>query len=142
MDRLVLTDDAFVENLVEAEEFVFFSFQKARDGNPGPAGDNIANFFRGNLLPNKFGLAAFFFGIDSGLSSFQFLFQGREASVLKFGDFIEVVAALCGFDFLSDLVDLGADFARGLDSTALGLPAGVEGIPFCFKISPLFFQSF
>ena len=142
MDRFVLPDDALVENLVEAEEFVFFPFQKARNGDAGPAGDDIADFLGGDFFANEFGLATFFFGIDSGLGSFQFLFEGRKATVLEFGDLIEVVAALGGFDFLSDLVDLGADFARGLNSTALGLPTGVEGIALRFEVCQLLFQSF
>ena len=76
MDRFVLPNYAFVENLVEAEEFVFFSFEQARNGYTGPAGNDIADFLGGDFFANEFGLATFFFGIDGSLGSFQFLLKG------------------------------------------------------------------
>jgi hypothetical protein len=141
LDRFVLPDYAFVEDLVETEELVFFSFEQPRNGDASPPRDDIADFLGGDFFANEFGLATFFFGIDGSLGGFQFLFEGGQATVLEFGDFIEVVAALGGFDFLSDLVYLCANLAGGLDPTPFRLPAGVEGIALGFEVCQLLFQS-
>jgi hypothetical protein len=118
------------------------SFSPSSKRETGPAGNDIADFLGGDFFANEFGLATFFFGIDGSLGGFQFLLESGQAAVLEFGDFIEVVAALGGFNFLSDLVDLCANFAGGLDSTPFRLPAGVEGIALRFEVCQLLFQGF
>ena len=142
LDGLVLADDPFVENLVEAEELFLFALQKAGDGDAGPAGDNLADFLGGDFLADELGFAGFalvlFFTRRFG--RLELLFELRKLAVLEFGHLVEVVGALGGFDLLADLVDLLADLAGGFHAAPFRLPLGLQGVPLGLQIGQFFLQ--
>jgi hypothetical protein len=46
----VLADDAPVENLAEAQEFLLLAFEQGRDRNAGPAGHDFGDFVGGDFF--------------------------------------------------------------------------------------------
>ena len=46
----VLADDALVENLVEAKQFLLLALEQAGDRNAGPARDDFGDFVGGDFL--------------------------------------------------------------------------------------------
>ena len=53
LHRFVLADDALVENLVQAKQFLLFAFEQAGDRNAGPAGDDFGDFVGRDFLLEK-----------------------------------------------------------------------------------------
>ena len=143
MDGFVLTDDPFVENLVETEKLVLFSFQKAGNGDSSPACDDLTDFFGSDLFTDEAGLGILFLVLTFGgdFRIFQLFFKFGEFSVLELSNLVQVIRALGCFDLLADLVDLLTDLSGGFHSSSFRLPSGMKCIPFGFQVGQFFFEN-
>ena len=53
LHRLVLADDALVQDLVEAQQLLAFALEQPLDRDPGPARDDLGDLLLGHLLPQQ-----------------------------------------------------------------------------------------
>src|SRR4051794_808676 len=121
-DRLVLADDALVQDLVEAQELFALALHQPRDRNAGPARHDLGDLVVGDLLAQQRVVAPLL--LEARLLGVQLALELRQAPVAQLGGAVEVVGALGLLDLAADLFDLLAQGLQALDRLALGLPLG------------------
>src|SRR5207249_5619562 len=112
-DRFILSDNAQMQVLFQFHQLLAFSFLQSRDGNMGPARDNLGDVFFGYFFAKErfFCLCTFCRRVS------QFLFQLRNASVLDFARLRQLTTALCALELRAEVIKFFFHF-RCSSSTA------------------------
>src|SRR3954447_16957485 len=137
-DRLVLSDDALVQDLVEAQELLALALHQPRDRDAGPARHDLADLVVGDLLAQQRVVAALL--LEARLLGVQLALEVRQPPVAQLGGAVEVVGALRLLDLAADLLDLLAQRLQALDRLALGLPLGGHRVGLCAQVGELLAQ--
>src|SRR4051812_18838878 len=137
-DRLVLADDALVQDLVEAQELFALALHQPRDRNAGPARHDLGDLVVGDLLAQQRVVAALL--LEAGLLGVQLALELGQAPVAQLRGAIEVVGALGLLDLAPDLLDLLAQALQAADRLALGLPLGGHRVGLRAQVGELLAQ--
>ena len=111
-----------MENLVQPQQFFFFAFEQAADGNAGPTRDDFGDFVRGDFLLEE-ALAVLGAG-GFGFEFFELLFELGDFAVLEFGDAAQVAVALGLFHFVAGQFEGFAQFLDVVEGAFFGFPLG------------------
>ena len=115
---LVLADDAAVQLVREAQQLLALALDEARDGDAGPAADDLGDLVLGDLLAEHPGGVGALLGGELG----ELLLEGGDGAVAELGDGVEVAGALEALAFVAGLRELLADLLHVLDGGLLALP--------------------
>ena len=103
--RLVLTDNALVDNLVEAQQLFALALHQAADGDARPLADDVGDLVFGHSVVHHGILARVLFG--RGLGVLELLFKGGKVRVLELGGLFIFKVRLRALDLTVHLLDLG-----------------------------------
>ena len=118
-------------------ELFAFAAAKTRNRDPCPSTDHLSDifficfFFQQHILFIIF-IVCFDFC--------KFLLQSRQPSILKFCQFIQIIAALSAFHFLFNGIDLFFHFAHTGNRSFFAVPAFNELFIFLSQLRQLFFN--
>ena len=115
---LVLADDAAVQLVGEAQQLLALALDEARDGDAGPAADDLGDLVLGDLLAEHPGGVGALLGGELG----ELLLEGGDGAVAELGDGVEVAGALEALALVAGLRELLADLLHVLDGGLLALP--------------------
>ena len=119
--RFVLADDALMQRIFHAQQFLAFAFEHLADRNSGPARDDFGDFFRRHALLQQ--RESFRFGFLRGM---QLFFQLWNFPILDFRDFRQVAVTLRSFYFRACLLDLLLDLRCALHRGFFGFPHFIQ----------------
>src|SRR5262249_10743414 len=88
-ERLVLADDALLEEVLHSNELVLLALEHLRDRNTGPLGDDLGDFLFRNFVAHELGAVAL--GLERVL---ELAFQLRYPTVLELARARVVTGAL------------------------------------------------
>ena len=103
--RLVLTDNALVNDLVEAQQLFALTLHQAADGDARPLAHDVGDLVLGHGVVHHGVLTRVLFGC--GLGVLELLFKSREVRVLEFGGLFIFKVRLRALDLAVHLLDLG-----------------------------------
>src|SRR6266540_3777559 len=115
---LVLADDALVQALLHVDQLLGLALEQPRDGDPGPAGDDLGDVVLVDLLLHH--------GRLDLLAAVELLLELRQLAVADLGHALKVALALGSLRLHLQLVDPPGDLLDPLERRLLLLPAGGE----------------
>ena len=102
---LVLTDDALVNDLVEAQQLFALALHQAADGDARPLAHDVGDLVLGHGVVHHGVLTRVLFGC--GLGVLELLFEGREVRVLELCGLFVLEVCLRALDLAVHLLNLG-----------------------------------
>ena len=118
-NRLVLPDDAPVQDFIEAQQLLALPLHQAGDGNPRPPRHDLGDLGFGHLLAQQSALGAVAVAV---FGLFQAALEIGKAAVLELRRLVEVLAALRFLDTAASLFDLLLQLAHLPDGAFLLFP--------------------
>ena len=135
-DRLILTDDALVERIIQMQQFFALAFHQFGNRDARPAGDDAGDFFLGHLVAQQRAVALGFLG-DLLLVGQLFL-KLRQLAVFQLGGAIQIIIALGFGDFAAHMLDFLAELLHLADGVFLVFPPRLHGVKLLAHIGQLF----
>src|SRR5262249_5640546 len=137
--RLVLADHAAVEMLFEVDELLTLALDELRDGDAGPAGDDLGDVLLVDLLLQQAPAAVVARG-EARLVVREPLLELRELAVAELGDLVQIVLPLRLLDLELPLPDLSADLPGAGDRGLLPPPRGAERVRLLAQVGELLLE--
>ena len=118
LDCLILTDNTFVELIVQMKGLVSFTFREFCNRDARPAGDDPCDLIFGNALMDKAQICVLYLL----LLFLQLFFKLRKLTVLELCCLIQIIFLLCILDLTMDCLDLLTDGGKLINRRLLILP--------------------
>ena len=118
LDCLILTDNTFVELIVQMKGLVSLALRELCNRDTGPTGDDPCDLIFGNALMDKTQICVLYLL----LLFLQLFFKLRKLTVLELCCLIQIIFLLCILDLTMDCLDLLTDGGKLINRRLLVLP--------------------